>query len=177
MYGSGPNWDSGRFWRSLIVEATVLGEALSRALQTWRRVSSLKWVWEGTKGSRGFSLKRAWIWLRGFQPAKSSNLESAIAISGLWFVSPNFLGSFSCSLAASERSGWIWRGRALLKERIWNCQVRHDSTARYFVLDLPLARTEFPLPIYPGLTCQPAGGSSSGIHRDALRWRRHRRDL
>jgi hypothetical protein len=54
----------------------------------------------------------------GFQPAKSSKLESAIAISGLCIVSPYLLGSSLCSLAARLRSGWIWSGRALLNERI-----------------------------------------------------------
>lgn len=124
MYGSGPNWDSGRDCSSLIVDATVSGDALSRALHTCRRVSSLKWDWEGTNFSSGFSLNRAWIWVSGLKPAKSSNFESAIAISGLWFLSPNLLGSLACSLAERSRSGWIWRGRALLKERIYTRQYR-----------------------------------------------------
>lgn len=102
-----------------MVDATVSGVALSKVLHTCRRVSLLKSVWEGTNFSSGCSLNRAWIWGSGLKPAKSSNLESAIAISGLWFVSPNFLGSLACSLAARSRSGWIWRGRALLKERIY----------------------------------------------------------
>lgn len=89
------------------------------------RVEWLKCVfWVGDEGRNvevrmGTLLKRDWIWGRGFQPTKTSNLERATAISGLWFVSPNFSGSFLWSSAARSLSGWIWRGRALAMERIW----------------------------------------------------------
>lgn len=66
----------------------------------------------------GMEVNRCWISGSGFQPTKDSNLESATAISGLWFASPNFEGSFLCSRAARSLSGCIWRGRALAMERI-----------------------------------------------------------
>lgn len=119
IYGYAPNWGSGILCSSLMVAATVLGAALSSALQTCRRVSSLKCVGDGTNFSSGLSLNSAWMSLSGFHPAKSSNLESAIAISGLWFVSPYFFGSCLFSCAARVRSGWIWSGSALEKERIY----------------------------------------------------------
>lgn len=98
---------------------TSMGGALSRDMHTFRRVSSSKVLdLLGINRSRGFSLKRASISLSGFQPAKSSNLERATAISGLWLVSPYFFGSCLCNFSASFRSGWIWRGSALEKESI-----------------------------------------------------------
>lgn len=44
---------------------------------------------------RGMLVKRDWISERGFQPTNTSNFPRATAISGLWFVSPNFSGSCS----------------------------------------------------------------------------------
>lgn len=105
--------------KSFIVCATSLGGALSRALHTWRRVSSLNCPDLGMYFARWFNSNSAWMSFSGFQPAKSSNFESAIAISGLCIVSPYFSGCSLCSCAASFRSGWICRGSALLKDRIW----------------------------------------------------------
>lgn len=82
---------------------------------------------EGVKGSvdegrKRWSGERCWkrreMVERGFQPAKTSNLERARAISGLWLGSGKFSGSPWWSLVARGLEGWIWRGRALAMERI-----------------------------------------------------------
>lgn len=67
---------------------------------------------------RADRVKRGWISDRGLKPAKTSNLERATAISGLWFGSEKWSGSSLCNLVASSLLGCSWRGSAFAIERI-----------------------------------------------------------
>lgn len=63
-------------------------------------------------------MNRGWISDRGLKPAKTSNIERATAISGLWLGSVNWSGSCLCSLVARFLLGCSWRGSAFAIDRI-----------------------------------------------------------
>ena len=106
IYAASPSFSFGISLNFCWVSAIVSSEASSIALPMSLNVSLLKGVcFSGRNCFRGSKPKKASISFVGFHPAKTSNLLNAMAISGLWFVSVNFSGSFLCSFAASSLSG------------------------------------------------------------------------
>lgn len=122
MYVSFPKSLGGVFF-NISYTSTISSSEAERILPTTSfSVSPLNCVCESLRNLDfriGMVVNSCWISGSGFHPTKTSNCPRATAISGLWLASPNFSGSFLWSFAARSLSGWIWRGRALAIESIW----------------------------------------------------------
>ena len=128
MYACEPNFSRGICDRSAWTWRTVASGARRRARQTLRSVSLVQ-LWDdvvslGRSEARGSSAQSRRTVSSGLKPAKSSKGPRATAISGLWFESVNWSGSWAWSLEARALFGWSWRVRALSKERICCGRIR-----------------------------------------------------
>lgn len=114
-----PSSDRGMAFRFLTTSETVFDEICSRVRQTSLKIPSLTTSCWGKIVWRGPNLNMSASSPMGLKPTNSSNLVNATAISGLWLVSPNLMGSCAWSFSANFLSGCSCRGRAFAKERIW----------------------------------------------------------